>query len=117
MMPVKAGKLWKRIGLERPSNPQDASGQAVRNFTRIATVWASIEPLRGKLMFLAEKTTAEETHRVRIRYRSDLQNDWRISYSTPAGDRTFGIVSISDTEERHRELVLMCRELPLGEPV
>ena len=114
---MRAGELRRRVSFQMPNQAQDTAGQAVRRFTPFCTAWAKVEAYRGRLKFVAEKTTQEELVKVTTRYRADLGKalspDWRIAY----GSRTLGIVSFQDTEERHRELVLVCRELKLGEPV
>lgn len=112
-----AAELNRRVSLEALSEAQDPSGQAVRKFTPVATVWASVVPHGGKDYFRDDKTTVESAVTVVIRYRTDVDETWRLRMDTRRGPRYFGIVNLSDTNDAHVELVLTCRELPLGEPV
>ena len=73
----------------------------------VCTVWASVEPLKGREFFAAQKENAETTVGICIRYRSGISADMRILYC----NKVFGINAIIDPEERHIELQFMCQEL------
>ena len=72
----------------------------------VCTIWASVEPLKGREFFAAQKENAETTVRITIRYRSGISPDMRIKY----GDKIYEINAIIDVEERHNELQIMCQE-------
>jgi SPP1 family predicted phage head-tail adaptor len=76
--------------------------------SNVATVWAAIEPLTGNELFQAGQFNPSLSHRVRIRYYPGIRPSWKVKYGT----RTFDIKSVADVDERHREVVLMCEELP-----
>lgn len=104
---MKIGDLRHRITLQELVTGQDEAGQPVDMWQDVATVWASVEPLRGTEYWAAAQVQAERTVRIRIRYRPGIRPDMRVLYA----GRVFNIQSIIDPEERHRELQLMCKEV------
>lgn len=46
-------------------------------WTDIATVWASVDGLSVREVFLAQQADAIATCRLRMRYRSDVTHAWR----------------------------------------
>ncbi|WP_110693293.1 phage head closure protein [Salinicola halophyticus] len=109
---MQAGKLKQRVTLMRPvEGPKDKYGQATTEFEKIATVWASVEPLRGREFFAAQQVNSEITTRIRIRYRREFAavavNEWRIDY----GGRVYEIDGPPiDTNMNHTQLEFMCHE-------
>lgn len=103
---MKAGWLRHRITLQTKSTTQDTYGAEQDVWTDEATVWASVEPLRGQEYFSSKQMQAEETTRIRIRYRSGITPAWRVIF----GDRIFNIKSIINPQERNIFLELMCEE-------
>jgi len=67
---------------------------------------ASIEPISGREYFSAQTTQADVTHRINLRYVAGVKPKMRVKY----GSRIFDILSVSNVDERNRELQLMCRE-------
>lgn len=96
-----------RITLQELVTGQDEAGQPVREWQDVATVWAAVEPLRGREYWAAAQVQSEVTTRIRIRYRSGIRPDMRVLY----GGRVFNVTAVIDPEERHVELQLMCREV------
>ncbi len=101
-----AGILRHRVTLQECVSGQDEAGQPIDAWQDVATVWAAVEPLRGREYFAAAQVQAEVTTRIRIRYRKGIRPDMRVRY----GERTYNINAVIDPEECHRELQLMCRE-------
>jgi SPP1 family predicted phage head-tail adaptor len=141
---MQAGKLNRRMMLQHPSAVQNTDGEDIQTFaTTYATVWASIVPMSGqwKQLVQAMAVAAEATHKVTIRYRTDVRVTDQIQYGPTPGisfdtlndasfdsltdatfdaltdgtvtpPRTFRVTSIEDTDTDHRQLVLTCTELP-----
>lgn len=106
---MRAGRLRHVVTLERQSATQDAMGQRVDVWTTIATVRASIEPLRGKEFIAASGERAELTTRIRIRYSGDVSG-LRPRDRVNHGGNLYDIVAPPiNTDERDRELQLMCK--------
>lgn len=106
-----AGWLRHRVTIQKLAGTQNSYGEKVKTWQDVATVWASVEPLRGREYIEAAAKKAEVTHRVRIRYRSGINAGMRVIY----GSRVFEIVSPPiDVLEKHREIELMCKEIESG---
>jgi len=103
-----ASRLNKRITILRKPLPedQDDSGQPLDDWIPVATVWAAIEPLRGREFFAAQAVNAEVTTRIRIRYRSDVDRKMIARHK----DAEFEILYTINPEFRNVELQLMSKE-------
>lgn len=87
--------------------PDDAGGYT-QTWLDVATVWAEVEPMRGQEIVLADKLAGVTTHRVKIRYRADVNAAWRAKLGT----RVLNIRGVTDIEGRRRDLELICEEGP-----
>lgn len=86
---------------------QNDFGEVEVSWVKVATIWGSVEPLRGREYFQADQAQAEVNTRIRVRYREGIMPKMRVI----RGNQTFDIESVIDPETRNRELELMCREL------
>lgn len=105
---MQAGKLRHQVTIQQATETRNTLGEAIRTWSTVATVWASVEPLRGREFFDAEQVQSEISQRVRMRYRSGIKPTMRLLY----GSRILQIQAVIDVDERHREIHLMCREMP-----
>jgi len=103
---MRAGELRHRITLQKPSHSRDDFKEMDTSHSDVATVRAAIEWQSGRRYVEAAQVNAEVQGIIRIRYRSDVESDWRIKY----GDRYIIILSIANVRERNEELVLWCKE-------
>jgi len=101
-------RLRHRVTILRPPGPEDTDsyGEPLDDYVPVATVWAAIEPLRGREYFAAMSEHAEVTTRIRIRYRNDVDRTMLVQH----GDTEFEILHIIYPEFNRRELQLMCKE-------
>jgi SPP1 family predicted phage head-tail adaptor len=104
---MRAGRLRHRVTIQQRAGTQDSYGQEDDDWNDVDTVWAAVEPLRGREFLEARREGAEVTTRIVTRYRSGITPAMRVSYDS----RTFDIVSVINVDERDSELQLMCREL------
>jgi SPP1 family predicted phage head-tail adaptor len=72
----------------------------------VATVWASIEPLRGDERLRAMRLEDVATHKITIRYRPGITARMRVKFGT----RLLNIRAVIDPQEQRRVLELMCEE-------
>lgn len=107
---MRSGDLRHRITLQQKQLTKDQEGIATENWVDVATVWAAVEPLKGREYFQAAAVNAENTVRFRIRYRQGITSAMRVVYN----GRVFNINSVIDVDERHREIQLMCQEVVAG---
>ena len=85
--------------------PDGYKGHAV-TWQDVITVWASVDPLSGREYFYAHQIKNAISHRIRIRYRTDVNEAMRIRH----GDRYFSIESMIDMGERREFLEIRCQE-------
>lgn len=104
------GPKTRRIVLQAPTEVVDAVGDVVPSWTTLATVWASIEPLRGEERYLAQQVQATVTHRIRIRWSATLSASLTPKCRATYGSRVFDIGSVADLQTQRRELELMVTE-------
>ena len=103
---LRAGTLNKRVVIQQRSRARTAMGAEDDVWVDTATVWAGITGVSGSAYFSALKNGVEITHKVTMRWRSDVLADCRIKY----GNRYFEIVFPSDPEEAHESLEIICKE-------
>jgi len=106
---MNTGKLDKRVIIQEKRVVIDPETfLPVEAWVDFDTVWAAVEPIRGREYFAAAAVNAESTIRVRIRYRKGITSDMRVKY----GDRLLEIISPPiDPEEKHVEIHLMTKEI------
>ena len=103
---MKIGTLKKRVTLQYPSMALDNMGGTDQTWTDSETIFAAIWPVSAKDRVSAAALTMEITHRIRIRYKSNIKSNWRVKY----GERYFAIIGIINPNESNRMLELLCRE-------
>lgn len=81
-------------------------GEREQAWEDYVTVWGAVEPLRGQEFFVAQRSEADVTTRIRIRYRDDINRSMMVS----CGGVEFEIMYIIPPEFNKRELQLMCKE-------
>ena len=79
---LNAGSLNKRIEIQSKTSTADDVGGYSDVWATTKTVWAAIWPLSAADVIEAMKTTAQVTHRVRIRYQSGITSAMRIKFGT-----------------------------------
>jgi SPP1 family predicted phage head-tail adaptor len=111
---LDTGKLDKRVTLLRPvyaNAYQDEilvgeDGELV--YEPVADVWASVGPNFGQEMGNeGARTVATKMVPVVIRYRSDIDERWRILDR----EHTYSIDAILDVQRRRSQLQLACKEI------
>src|SRR5262245_3733493 len=106
---MRSGSLRHLVELQRltaESPDQTPSGEPSEDWQTFATIYASIEPLSGRELFVALEHHPEATVRITIRYRNDVTAKERVVYAT----KIYNVLAPLNTEERRRELKLLCSE-------
>jgi len=105
---INIGDLNKKIKLQRrvlySSFQSGGRGQGA-SFETFAEPWASIETTKGITKFDGVELKKAYTHKITIRYRSNLDQTSWIEF----GGNRYDIVDIEDLDERHEFLLLMCK--------
>tara|TARA_R100000655_G_scaffold99311_1_gene143113 strand:+ start:162 stop:482 length:321 start_codon:yes stop_codon:yes gene_type:complete len=104
---MRAGALRHRLIIQSVGNTLDDYGDLSNSYSNVATVWGSISPISGGEQEIADEITGVVTHRVKIRYKSGVTCQDRISYNS----RTFQIESVRNWDERNIFLELLCKEV------
>lgn len=75
---MNIGKLDCRVTIQQKSSSLNALGEEVAVWTDLATVWAQVNPLRGKEFFAARETQSSAEVRFYMRFRSDITELMRL---------------------------------------
>lgn len=107
---LSAGPLNKYVSIKRDiGNTYDSRGQLIETEQEVVKVWATIEPLRGQEGILARQLNAAMSHRVVIRWSSEVEDinpQWWIEWN----DRILNIIEARNIEERNHTIELICAE-------
>ena len=110
---MRSGRLKYRITLQQQgtgSPTQNAGGEANPEWVDYKTVWAAIEPMKGRELLAAQQVNSEVTGTIRIRYNSAIaaiKSSMRAKYGT----RIYDILAVVNRTEANEELLLTVREL------
>lgn len=110
---MRAGKIRHKVQIQAyESGGRSDSGATIMEWVTLATVWASIEQLRGRTLFAAQQANSETTVIIKMRWRSDVAaaagNTMRIKHF----DRVYQIEGRPmDVDGRRRELEIMAKEM------
>lgn len=109
---MQTGRLRERITIQTENVTRDASGQELKTWDDVATVWANVTPGASSERFLASagQRVAEVTHTVRLRYRAGITPKMRLAWET----RVLEILSVVDPDGRLRTTILLCKEEQRG---
>ena len=103
---MRAGSLRHKIKFQQLTVAKDTWGHSAETWTDQVTTYAAIWTLRGVERMEALKLDNEITHKIRVRYKRDLNPKMRIKF----GERYFNILSMVDPDERHIYYEMMANE-------
>ena len=103
---MRAGSLRHKITFQQLTVANDTWGHSAETWTDEVTTYAAIWTLRGVERMESMKLDNEITHKIRVRYKRDLNPKMRIKF----GERYFNILSMVDPDERHIYYEIMANE-------
>ena len=103
---MRAGSLRHKITFQQLTVANDTWGHSAETWTDQVTTYAAIWTLRGTERMESMKLDNEITHKIRVRYKRDLNPKMRIKF----GERYFNILSMVDPDERHIYYEMMVNE-------
>jgi len=106
---LSIGALRHRVTIEAENASPDGAGGLTdpwANPTQVATVWAEITPLSGSEQLRAMRLEERVSHRIRMRYRTDVTPQHRMRL----GIRQFNVRSVLNEGERSRWLIILVDE-------
>lgn len=100
------GRTNKRITFCKYEEKENALLQTEQVLTDIKTVWASVEPTRGREYQEAQRIRPELAYKITTRYHKEITPDMFIKFK----DRFFNIVTIINVKEKNEMLEIICTE-------
>jgi len=100
------GLLRARIVLQRESPVAQGGGSYAVNWVDVANLWAQIEPVSGREVLQEVRLESRVTHRIILRYRSDVNAGMRVVW----GARVFSVQAVINLGERDRFTQLLAME-------
>jgi SPP1 family predicted phage head-tail adaptor len=104
---MQAGKLDRKISIERRTDTRDAAGQPIPTWTRIgATRWAAVMPVSGGERFTADQFIGRQQTEFQIRWASDISDISpldRIVYpvaSSPSDNEIYDVLAVHEIGRR-----------------
>lgn len=94
--PMSAGQLDRRITIEQETETVSPSGGVVVTWATVATVWAAKMDVRPRERYAAATDLATETTTFRIRWRSGITPEMRITYD----GKVYNIEGIAEVGRR-----------------
>jgi SPP1 family predicted phage head-tail adaptor len=104
---MRAGRFRHRVTIKDRVVTRDTYGEEDVTWADVATVWADVQPIRGREYLEMDQAQADLTHRVWLRWRTGVEPTMRLYL----GSRVLQIESVIRPEERRIGLELICREL------
>lgn len=98
------GDLFFRVTLQSKTESRDAVGGPVETWANVITVWASETDISGREQFMAGVEGYHQTRVVRIRYRTDINESWRVILH----DGLIGRISVINRVGRKEALDILC---------
>lgn len=104
---LSIGALQARLVIETPQEIPDGFGGVKRSWIAGDSVWCDIATLSTQQRLEAEQLGQTLSHRVTLRWRSELTTQMRFRRS----GQILAIRGVSDPDNSKRELVCLCEEL------
>lgn len=106
--PTGPGDLTERVTFQEVTRSSDGGGgggsRSWSNISTTPTVWAMVEPMRGRERFAAEQIESRRDYRVWVRYRGDITDTMRLVWRS----KSLAVRFISDEGPLAEFLMLEC---------
>ena len=103
---ILAARLNKRVDIEKSVQIADGGGGFTESWQIFATVWASIEPLRGREDYDNSRIHGRTNYRIVIRYMPGIETKMRVNLK----GRVFNINAVMNIDEANEMLELLAEE-------
>jgi len=100
------GSLADRVSLQRRVDTSELEGGVTHMFMTVTSLWARVRSLSARLALAGDGRTAEASHSVVVRYRSDVSVGDRFGWR----GRWLEVVGVSDLDGRRAWLSCQCQE-------
>ena len=103
------GQKRHRLAVQEPVRVRDpTTGELVATWATVATVWASIEPIRGRELLQNEQILDDMDTRIRIRW-SPLADTFTMAHRAVHQGTVFNFVSLAHVRLEQREIEIMAK--------
>lgn len=102
------GRLHERITFYVPKEIKNNLNQSTTTLQELKTVWASVEPTKGREYQEAQKLRPELTYKIFTRHFEFVNQDTVIKHK----DRYFNIISVANVNSENKMLEIYCTEFP-----
>lgn len=99
-------KMDQRVTLQSVARASDSQGGWTDTWNNGASLWASIDQLKGYERMQAQQLQTPITHKVMIRYNADVTTANRLLYGT----RVLNIKEVIELQPRKSFMQLLCVE-------
>lgn len=103
---MRAGDLRHQIVIQRYTETSNDFGEMVQEWATLSTQRASVNPISGKDIFSGAVLVNETTHKVFMRYVTDIKPNDRVLFD----GRIFNITAVINKDEKNVSLELLCKE-------
>jgi SPP1 family predicted phage head-tail adaptor len=107
---IAAGKLNRRIEIQKKTLTTDADGYKVESWEKLYTPMAYIQTVTGREFHAGRRLLADANMYFIIWYKSGITTQNRIKYN----GKIHEILSVEDVSEAHREMHIVAKELMPG---
>lgn len=114
---INAGELRRRVTLQKLTTALDETGEVIRTWDDVKTVWAKISPTTGNELSNAAQLYPEADTQFVMRYDPSfpvdqlMMDSWRIIDQWGA---QYDIANVSDIDARHIRLEIYAKQRPAG---
>lgn len=105
---VAIGAKQHRLEIQQPVTTPDQYGDPVVAWTTIGTVWASIEPMKGRERLLGDQIVGEMDTRIKVRWGAITKQITAAHRGVHQGV-VFNFVSIAHIKLEQREIEIMAK--------
>lgn len=103
---LHAGEMRERVTIQVPSSSRSAGGAARLGWKDVDTVWAKVSSLSGREVLQAMQANVIVTHRIYMRFRSEVNAETRILWR----GQTLEVV-VALPKNKRSELEVLCKEV------
>ena len=106
---IRSGELTEIITLQENQGAVAGLQGPIESWVTIRTPWAQVVTLTGREFVQAAAVQGEHTHRIKIRFVKGISvtTKYRVLWNSAI----LGVESITNTDQKNEELVLMCKQL------
>lgn len=100
------GALTDRVSLQRRVDTSELEGGVTHMFMTVSSLWARVRSLSARLAMAGDGRTAEASHAVVVRFRTDVVVGDRFGWR----GRWLEVVGVADMDGRRTWLNCTCQE-------